>query len=125
MLQNKVYAIIELNRRVMQNGTMPQFGVRSSGGADNNASSGMSFQGMGSGGVFPPRMSQGQQQPQPGNTPAQKVKKPNPLTKLNKEQVLTGLVAVFGFLALIFLVSTVALAVSGNNGGTKKQSSTV
>ena len=42
---------------------------------------------------------------------APKQKKPNFFTTLTREQVLTGLVAVFGVLALVFLITTIAIAV--------------
>lgn len=45
-------------------------------------------------------------------TTIEKKKKDNPFTSLKKEQILPALVAIFGFLALIFLVSTIALAVA-------------
>ena len=45
-------------------------------------------------------------------TTIEKKKKDNPFTSLKKDQVLPALVAIFGFLALIFLVSTIALAVA-------------
>lgn len=92
----------------MQNNGMPQFGPQ-----DNNQ---------------PNRMNNGnyvsQTQQAVYGSVAPVPKKSDTFTSLKKEQIMPALVAIFGFLALIFLVSTIALAVSRPSGNNTTKSST-
>ena len=106
----------------MQNGGMPQFGAQDNSLANQSGGSGM------------PQMQteQPQMQAQPGQQAvfggvAPVPKQSNTLTSLKKEQVMPALVAIFGFLALIFLISTIALAVSkpSSDSSTKQNTSMV
>ena len=105
----------------MQNGGMPQFGSQG-----NNQSSRMNSR----------AVQVGNSQPHPQQNSFGSAildsTKTSTLTNLKKEQILPALVAIFGFLALIFMVSTIALAVTrpsddsgtGQNTGTPAQSAT-
>ncbi|MBR3264175.1 hypothetical protein IKF94_03035 [Candidatus Saccharibacteria bacterium] len=107
----------------MQNGTMPQFGMQNHN-KPNSVQNGpadvfRSFSGgnPNSGGVPPENGAFG--------SAIKKEKKSNPLTNLKKEQILPALVAVFGFLTLIFLVSTIALAVGKSDSGSSTKQTAV
>lgn len=88
----------------MQNNGMPQFGRQSNSQANRMAQSVQSEQQEALFSANPNYVETG--------SAIEKKKKDNQFTTLRKEQVLPALVAVFGFLALIFLVSTIALAVA-------------
>ncbi|MBQ3309668.1 hypothetical protein IJG78_03260, partial [Candidatus Saccharibacteria bacterium] len=87
----------------MQNDMMPQFGVKAQAKTDSQAQ--------------PQTQSQPQAQPEGFGSATPELEREKVFTSLKREQILPVLTVIFGFLALIFLVSTIALAV-------KKPSST-
>lgn len=108
----------------MQNGGMPQFG------AQNNNQANQSGNGLASSQAQVGQAQNGQVQPEQQavfGSVAPVPEKSKTFTSLKKEQIMPALVAIFGFLTLIFLVSTIALAASkpSSNSGTKQSTSTV
>ena len=59
--------------------------------------------------------SEPQDRPMAFGSASPKLNRPNPFTSLGREQILPALVAFFGFLSLIFMVATIALAVSNSD----------
>ena len=87
----------------MQPNGMPQFG-----GQNNNRNNQMAHPVQAAHGGQEPLFSANPNFVATGSAIAEK-KKNNVFTNLKKEQILPALVAIFGFLALIFLVSTMCL----------------
>lgn len=81
----------------MQNDMMPQFGGKSQAKTDSQAQS--------------QPQSQPQVRPEGFGSATPELEKEKVFTSLRREQILPVLTVIFGFLALIFLVSTIALAV--------------
>lgn len=81
----------------MQNDMMPQFGGKSQAKTDSRAQ--------------PQTQSQPQVRPGGFGSATPELEREKVFTSLKREQILPVLTVIFGFLALIFLVSTIALAV--------------